>query len=295
LNQIIPIPPEFETISRGFYKQPYDQTPLDSARKWGFVTSYASGVHTEDYAETIGWLLVNGQVWYDDWANGSSAVGKSRLIQKQNNVVNYYTNLGINFKGLQKEVQLYMKSIGRNEQKFAYWLNKRRFPTSATNLIPTFASLTVNPSSDTYIKYGGSTSFKTTYDAMVSGVAALAGRRVNFIRLDFPTTTTVTLTVNYTNTAGTVFNAKYAFNMALTVSSGLTQFTNGTHAGTDGEWVANANTIRPGVQPMIDYLLGNSFVADWLPVNATVEDYMKLGGFSVSTDPTNYFYGTLAY
>lgn len=297
LNQIIPIPPEFETISRGLYKQPYDLTPTDTARKYGFVTSYASGVHTEDYAETISWSLINGQVWYDDWANGASLEGKSRLTQKLNNVINYYTNLGINFKALQKEVQAYMISINRNETKFAYWLNKRRFPAPATNVVPTFSSLTINLNSDTYIKYGGSTQFKAIWDAVVSGVAAVggAGRRVNYIRLEFPTTGQATLNVNYTNSANTVFDARYALAMAVTVSNGQIKFTNGTHAGTDGPWVANANTIRPGVQPMIDYLLNNTFVADWLPVNVTAEDYMKIGGFSVLGTPTNYFYGNLAY
>ncbi len=294
LNQIIPIPPDFETLSRGLYKQPYNQTPTDTARKYGFVTSYASGVHTEDYAETISWSLINGQVWYDDWANGASGEGKSRLIQKQANIVNYFTNLGINFKSLQREVQAYMKGIGRNETKFAYWLNKRRAPNSATNLLPTFANLTVSTTSDTYIKYGGSAAFKNVYDATVSGVAALAGRKVNYIRLEFPTSTTVNLTVNYTNTAGSTFDARYAFNMAVTVSTGEVKFTNGT-PGTDGTWVANANTIRSGAQPMIDYLLNNIFVADWLPVNVSDEDYMKLGGFTVKDDPANYFYGSLGY
>lgn len=295
LNQIIPIPPEFETISRGGYKQPYDQTPTDTARKYGFVTAYASGVYTEDYAETISWSLINGQVWYDDWANGASAEGKSRLIQKQNNILTYYTNLGLNFKALQKEVQLYMKSINRNEQKFAYWLNKRRFPSSATNLIPTFSSLTINPNSDTYIKYGGSAEFKTVYDAMYNAVLAIGGRKVNFIRLEFPTTGQVTLNVNYTSTSGSSFDAKYALNMAVTVSNGEVTFTDGTHQGIDGTWVANANTIMAGVTPMMDFLKGNTFIADWLPVNASVEDYMKLGGFSVKNNTTNYFYGNLAY
>lgn len=297
LNQIIPIPPEFETLSRGLYKQPYDLTPTDTARKYGFVTSYASGVHTEDYAETVSWSLINGQVWYDDWANGASPEGKARLIQKQNNVINYFTNLGINFKALQKEVQLYMKSIGRDQTKFAYWLNKRRYPNHATLVMPTFATMTINPNSDTYIKYGGSADFKAVYDAMVSGVAAVggAGRKVNYMRLEFPTTSTVTLHVNYTNAAGSVFDARYAFNMAISVSTGQVTFTPTTAFGTDGAWVANAQTIQSGVQPMINYLSGNVFVADWLPINASVEDYMKIGGFSVQGAPTNYFYGPLAY
>ncbi len=205
--------------------------------------------------------------------------------------------MGINFKALQKEVQLYMKSIGRDQTKFAYWLNKRRYPNHATLIMPTFATMTINPNSDTYIKYGGSADFKAVYDAMVAGVAAVgnAGRKVNYMRLEFPTTSTATLHVNYTNSAGSVFDARYAFNMAITVSTGQVVFTPTTAFGIDAPWVANAQTVQSGVQPMIDYLAGNLFTADWLPVNASVEDYMKIGGFSVQNAPTNYFYGTLAY
>jgi len=293
LNQIIPIPPEFETISRGSYKQPYTETPTDTARKYGFVTSYASGVHTEDYAETIGWLLINGQVWYDDWANGASALGKSRLIQKQNNVVNYYTNLGINFKGLQKEVQLYMKSINRNEQKFAYWLNKRRFPASTTNFIPTFANITVNTGSDTYIKYGGSAVFAPIYTSVKNAIAA-QGYNLNFLRFNYTSPTTMYVEANFT--AGTTtYQSFYAFNTAVNVATGDVTFTTGTAGGTTAPWVGNAAFTKPSVQPFLDYLLNNTFVADWLPVNASVEDYMKIGGFTVKGASTNYFYGTLAY
>ncbi|WP_113654470.1 substrate import-associated zinc metallohydrolase lipoprotein [Pedobacter namyangjuensis] len=303
LNQIIDIPTDFEAISRGFYKQPYTSTPTDSARRNGFVSSYASGVSTEDYAETISWLLINGQVWYEDWANFANTAGKSRFIQKQSNVVNYFATLGVNFKELQREVQKYMIGIGRNESKFAYWLNKSRTPliTPAPNPapapVPTFKSLTLNPTADYYFKYGSSASFKAVYDAMTANVLAIApgGRKVNFVRFDFPSTTSTTMVVNYTNSAGTTFNAKYAFNMAITVATGQIKFTVGTPGGTDGEWVANASTLATAVKPLSDYLTGNTFVADWLPVTVTADDYMKFAGFSVLNAPTNYFYGPLAY
>ncbi|MGM9474818.1 substrate import-associated zinc metallohydrolase lipoprotein [Pedobacter sp. GSP4] len=303
LNQIIPIPTDFEAISKGFYKQPYTDTPTDTARRNGFVTSYASGISTEDYAETISWLLINGQVWYDDWANFANTAGKARFVQKENNVINYFNNLGISFKALQKEVQQYMIGIGRNETKFAYWLNKARTPlvTPAPNpapaAVPTFKSLTINPSADYYVKYGGSTAFKQIYDAAVANVLAIApgGRKINFVRFDFPSTSTITMNVNYTNSAGTVFDAKYAFNMAITVSTGQVKFTTGTAGGTDAPWVANAATLATAVKPLTDYLTGNTFVADWLPVNVTADDYMKLGGFTVLNTPGNYFYGPLAY
>ncbi|MEJ5994775.1 substrate import-associated zinc metallohydrolase lipoprotein [Pedobacter sp. Du54] len=293
LNQIIPIPPEFETISRGLYKQPYDLTPTDTARKYGFVTSYASGVHTEDYAETVSWSLINGQVWYDDWANGASAEGKSRLIQKQNNVINYFTNLGINFKALQKEVQLYMKSINRDQTKFAYWLNKRRYPASTTNLIPTFASMTVSTTSDTYIKYGGSAEFALLYNGVKSAIAA-QGYNLNFLKLNFTSPTTMYVEANFTG-GTTTYQSFYALNTAINVNAGEVTFTTGTAAGTTAPWVGNAAFTKASIQPFLDYLTNNTLVADWLPVNASVEDYMKIGGFSIKGSPTNYFYGPLAY
>lgn len=293
LNQIIPIPPEFETLSRGLYKQPYDLTPTDTARKYGFVTSYASGVHTEDYAETVSWSLINGQVWYDDWANGASPEGKNRLIQKQNNVINYFTNLGINFKALQKEVQLYMKSIGRDQTKFAYWLNKRRYPNHATLIMPTFTSMTVSNTSDTYIKYGGSAEFNTLYNTVKAAIAA-QGYSLNFLKFNFTSPTVMYVEANFTG-GTTVYQSFYAFNTAINVSTGEVTFTPGTAAGTTAPWVGNANFTKNSVQPFLDYLTNNTFVADWLPVNASAEDYMKIGGLSVKGNSTNYFYGPLAY
>lgn len=293
LNQIIPIPPEFETLSRGLYKQPYDLTPLDTARKNGFVTSYASGVYTEDYAETISWSLINGQVWYDDWANGSSTEGKNRLIQKQNNVINYFTNLGINYKALQKEVQLYMKSIGRDQTKFAYWLNKRRYPTHATLIMPTFSSLTISNTSDTYIKYGGSAEFNTLYNSVKAAILA-QGYALNFLKFNFTSPTVMYVEANFT--AGTTtYQSFYPLNTAINVGTGDVTFTTGTVTGTTAPWVGNANFTRASLQPLLDYLGNNTFTADWLPVNASVEDYMKLGGFTVKGSPSNYFYGNLAY
>lgn len=299
LNQIIPIPTDFEAISKGFYKQPYTDTPTDTARRNGFVTSYASGVSTEDYAETISWLLINGQVWYDDWANFANTAGKARFIQKENNVINYFNNLGISFKALQKEVQQYMIGIGRNETKFAYWLNKARTPvvTPAPNPapapLPTFKTLTINTSADYYIKYGGSTSFNALYNTVKTAFAA-QNFPLNFIRINFSSPTTMYVEANF-NSGASSFQSFYAFNMATTVANGQVKFTTGTAGGTSAPWVGNAALTKASIQPILDYLTNNTFVADWLPVNVTADDYMKLGGFTVLNSPANYFYGPLAY
>jgi substrate import-associated zinc metallohydrolase lipoprotein len=299
LNQIIPIPTDWETISKGYYKQPYTDTPTDTARRNGFVTAYASGQPGEDYAESISWLLINGQVWYDDWANFANAAGKSRFIQKESNVINYYNNLGIDFKKLQMEVQKYMIGIGRNETKFAYWLSKARTPliTPAPNPapapLPTFKTLTINTGADYYIKYGGSATFNTLYTTVKNAIAA-QGYALNFIRINFTSPTVMYVEANFTAGA-TTYQSFYAFNMATTVSTSQVKFTTGTAAGTTAPWVGNAAFTKPSLQPMLDYLTNNTFVADFLPVNVLPDDYMKLAGFTVLNTPTNYFYGPLTY
>lgn len=296
LNQIIPIPPDFEPISRGLYKQPYEQTPTDSARRNGFVTSYASGVSTEDYAETISYLLINGQVWYNDWANFANTAGKARFVQKQNNVMNYFNNLGIDFKALQMDVQKYMIGIGLNETKFAYWLSKARTaPGPNMNNLPTFKSLTINPSSDYNIKYGGSAVFNALYNRVKAAILA-RGFTLNFLRINFRTPTLMYIEADFS--AGTsTYQSYYGFNMATTVSSGEVDFTTGTPpAGTtDVRWLGNADFLRNEMQPMLDYINNNIFVADFLPANVAPADYMSSAGFSILGAPTDYFYGPLAY
>jgi len=299
LNQIIPIPTDWESISKGFYKQPYTDTPQDTARRNGFVTSYASGVSTEDYAETISWLLINGQVWYDDWANFANTAGKTRFIQKENNVINYYNNLGIDFKKLQMEVQKYMIGIDLKESKFVYWLGKARtplvtpLPSPAPAPVPTFKSLTINTGADFYIKYGGSSAFNTLYTTVKNSIAA-QGYTLNFIRINFTSPSAMYVEANF-NGGATTYQSFYAFNMATTLASSQVKFTTGTAGGTTAPWVGNANFTKASLQPMLDYLTNNTFVADWLPVNVLPDDYMKLGGFTVLNSPANYFYGQLAY
>lgn len=305
LNQIIPIPTDWEAISAGFYKQPYESTLTDSARRNGFVTSYASGQPTEDYAESISYPLINGQVWYDDWANFSNKAGKLRLIQKENNVINYFKNLGIDYKELQREVQKYMIGLGRNESKFAYWLNKNRTPlvTPAPNpalpLVPTFKSLTVNLESDVYTTYGSSANFATPYNQMKAAIlafSATAKYHMDNMQLLFDSTTGLTVRIPFTAAAGgTQYSADYTFAYTVNTSTGEVTFTKVAQAGTTGTY-ANAGLFTAAFTNSIQaYLTGSTFIADWLPVSIKAENYMKFAGFTVKGAPTNYFYGPLAY
>lgn len=284
LNQIVPIPTDFESISKGYYKQPYKDTPIDSAHKNGFVTSYASGMPTEDYAETISWALINGQVWYDNWANTASEAGKKRLVQKEQNVINYYNNLGVNFKELQREIQLYMRTLNLNESRFDYWLTKK-----------VFSSIPIDLNAVAYTKYGKSDAFTQLYNSARAGIEGLTGYglTMNFIKFNFTSATTMNLEVSF-NQGTTGYIAKYAYNMSINAANAEVQFTVATPP-TGNEWQGNAALLKSSLQPMLNYLSNNVFIADWLPVTVDAENFMKYGGFSVKGNSASYFYGPLVY
>jgi substrate import-associated zinc metallohydrolase lipoprotein len=290
LNQIIPIPTDWESISKGFYKQPYDQTPLVDAHNNGFVTSYASGQPTEDYAETISWLLINGQAWYDYWTlTAATADGKVRLTQKELNVINYYNNLGLDFKALQREVQLYMKNtLNLKESKFSYWLGQKLY-----------TSITMNLESDLYTKYGKSTDFETPYNQMKAAILAYSSTakyHMDNLQIRFDSPTAMTVRIPFTAAAGgTQFSADYNFSYTIDANTGDMTFTKVAQLGTTGNYSNAALFAATFTTSIQAYLTGKTFVADWMPVAINADGYMKYGGLSVKGTPTNYFYGPLAY
>jgi hypothetical protein len=239
----------------------------------------------EDYAETTSALLVSGQSWFDNWVKTTSSVqGQAALRAKESSVVNYFNTLNIDFRGLQREVQLYIQNTLKDPAvTFPYWLNRNLYKT-----------LTVNLNDGMYATYGSSAGFKTVYDNTVTAIAAVgnANRKMNYLRLQFASATVMNLYVNYTNSAGSTLEAAFSFNMTVDNNTGTTKFTIGTPGGTTGEW-ANATVIQTGVQPMIDYLTGKTFIAAWLPYTITPVNFTKFAGFYVSGDQSNYFYGPL--
>jgi substrate import-associated zinc metallohydrolase lipoprotein len=285
LNQIVPMPDDFQNITKSTYLATWTSTHDTTARNNGYVTPYASSQPGEDFAETVSHLLVFGQAWFDARANSSKAAGKTALKAKEASVVQYFTNMGIDFRSLQMEIQ----NIVRNQYKyqqasFRYWMGQ--------NL---YKSMTINLDSDpVYNTSGISSDFKAAYQATKVAVAAVgnAGRVFNYAKLSFTSSTVMTLSLYYTNTAGSAFEATYNFNMALNATNGQTKFTVGTAGGTTGTW-GNATVIQTGAQPLINYLANNNFIADWLPTTINADNYNKYGGFYVSGTPTNYFYGLL--
>lgn len=287
LNQLVAIPTDFESISKGDYKATWSSTPTDTSHKYGFVSSYASGSYPEDYAETIRALLVSGQSWYDNWANTASALGKTRLKAKEANVVNYFNSgLGINFRALQKEVQLYMKDVlGDQTKYFGYWLKRNLYKT-----------LTVNLEDGMYGQYGIGSSFATAYNTLKAAVAAkyTAQYHVDYLQFRFESPTVLTMRFAFTAAAGgTQYAADYTFNYAVGADNKTTTFTKVAQAGTTGSY-ANAALFATEFQNTIQaYLTSGSFLADWIPANVPPDQYTKVGGFISSTDTQQFFYGPL--
>ncbi|QIL38965.1 hypothetical protein G7074_06510 [Pedobacter sp. HDW13] len=285
LNQIVPMPTDFQTITKATYNATWTTVADATARDNGYVTPYASSEPGEDFAETTTHLLVLGQAWFDARANASTAAGKLALKAKEASVVQYFTiNLGIDFRTLQREVQ----NVVRNTYKysastFPYWIGQGLFKT-----------ITIDLSNPVYTSSGISTNFSTAYQASVTGVAAVgnANRKLNYIRLDFLSTTAANLYLNYTNTAGSTLEALYALNMTFNATTGATKFTVGTPRDTTTPWT-NATVIQAGAQPLINYLIGSNFIADWMPANIGTNNFNSYGGFYVSGTPANYFYGVL--
>ncbi|MEI5984085.1 substrate import-associated zinc metallohydrolase lipoprotein [Sphingobacterium sp. PU5-4] len=287
LNQLVNIPTDFESISKADYKATWSTTPADTARKYGFVTSYASGSYTEDYAETAAHLLVKGQAWYDRYANSSSDAGKSKLKQKEANVANYYTsNLKVNFRELQKEIQNYLKStVYPNDLKFPQYLAS------------TYKTVTINPGNAIYSKYGKPAEFQAAYDKMKAAVLAYSSTakyNLDYVQVRFEADNKATIRCAFTAAAGgTQYLADYSFTYAYNTTSGDLTFTKVEQAGTTGNY-ANAALFSAGFANSLQpYFTGKTYTADWLKADVEGADYNSLAGFYEKNNTTNYWYGVL--
>lgn len=169
----------------------------------------------------------------------------------------------------------------------------------------TYSKLTVNKSVlNTAAGSSMVDPFLTVYNTMYNSVAGLP-RYIQYFTIGFgidaQNNPQMTLTVSYTNTAGTVYLA-YAYYKLNTEADGTVYFTN--MISTSG----NMNTVGPRMATnLLSYFLyegtgnangttvpssGNKFKIDWAP-NMTPGLAANLAGFYVVSDPSNYVSGTL--
>ncbi len=287
LNQLVPMPADFQNITKSTYNATWTTVADATARDNGYVTPYASSEPVEDFAEVTSHLLVFGQAWYDARANASTAVGKAALKAKEASVVQYFTvNLGVDFRKLQQEVQ----TVVRNQYKYAqasfpYWLNQNLFKT-----------MTINLEDGIYASNGISNEFATQYNAFKAAVLAYSSAQkfhLDNISLRFESTTALTVRAQFTNVTPTTYNADYTFNYSVNATTGAVTFTKVAQAGTTGTY-ANAALFTTSFTNTIQaYLTGKTFIADWMPATINADNFNSYGGFYLSGTPTNYFYGVL--
>jgi hypothetical protein len=289
LNQRYLMPPEFKLITNSSYKATWTSTPLDTAHKYGYVSSYASQNPAEDFAEMTCTLLVKGQPWFDNWVKTStSAAGQAALRAKESSVVNYFSSsLNIDFRALQKKVQLYIKDVLKDQSvTFPYWFNQNLYKT-----------MTINLEDQMYATYGSPASFTTAYNRFKDTILAYSSTakyHMDYLQFMFASPTSLTVRAAFTPAGVTSqYFADYTFSMGVNTTTGATTFTKIAQAGTTGNY-ANAAAFANGFATTIQqYLTSNTFVADWLPANTPGSLYTKTGGFYQTGLASNYFYGTL--
>jgi substrate import-associated zinc metallohydrolase lipoprotein len=99
LDQNIRRPVDFDLVTKGFYSTDWINTNDTEARKDGVITAYALSNPTEDFAEMVSIMLIEGKAGVDKIINeitGTSVRGttpeqaKEKLRQKESLVVNYF-------------------------------------------------------------------------------------------------------------------------------------------------------------------------------------------------------------
>jgi substrate import-associated zinc metallohydrolase lipoprotein len=299
LNQNIVIPPAFEQVTKADYTADWTgaaNTP-QVAKDLGFISQYSRSAFGEDFAEMVAHLLVEGQVYFENYLATTSPAAAAKLREKEKLVYGYYKDYyNIDFKALQNEVQRVLKTnYGATD------------PLDVTQTFPIYlrtnkvATLTFNPAATHYTTYGISATFNTAWTNFKTAVetqAIVANRRFpqNLV-FTFTSATTMTMRVNYLNAANAANVADFDFGMSVNASTGDVIFTKIMPEGTT---TAHGNGQTAIFKPyfeqyLLPYFTNRVFVADWLPAGITSTNplYRTFAGFYEKGVAANYFYGPI--
>jgi hypothetical protein len=291
LNQTVPIPPAFASISGPDYLSTWTSRNDAVVRPLGFVSPYAGSSYPEDFAEMLAHIVVEGPVWYSNWLSQAGTAGTAKLKQKETIVAEYLkNNFNINLYALQKEVQNQMSAVYGIMDPLDMGLAYKLAANSVNNI-------TVDHNASYYTTYGSSAAFNTVYTNYRNSVTA-AGRNVVNLVFTFPSAGLMTLVVNYTNPSTQAsLQAAYDFNYTVNTTTGVVVFTKKTPEGTTTAHNNGATTtmLPSFTNYLLPYLTGNQFVAAPLPTTITPYDplYGTYVGFYVNGAPSNYFYGPI--
>jgi substrate import-associated zinc metallohydrolase lipoprotein len=285
LNQMISIQPEFQEVTKADYYADWTNTTNteDTAKKLGYVSRYARSSYTEDFAEMVAHLLIEGQLWFDTYAKSAGTAGQAKLKKKEALVVDYFRQFfNINFRQLQYEVGKVLRDTYNDKTRgFTYAMQNGML---VNPLVINFVDGTH------YAEFGQSAKFKTVWDACKTGLAT-GGRTPVYFNVVWLSKTRAQFQMNYVNSANNALVAWYDFDFAINSGGDIT-FTYFDNPSTETPYANGKNAaVLAGFTPLINYLTTNTFKGDWMPVTEGGNYYLKFGGFYVKSDPDNYFYG----
>jgi substrate import-associated zinc metallohydrolase lipoprotein len=295
LNQTVPIPRAYQDISGADYDPTWAGKSEGQVRPLGFISPYSSSAYTEDFAEMLAHIVVEGPVWYKNYLSQAGEAGSEKLKAKEAMVFSYMlTNFNIDLYELQAEVQKNLKSIYSATDPeditlgFAY-----RLAGGSVNTIK------IDHNEPHYGTYGISSTFNTVYNNYRNKVIE-AGRVPDNLEFIFTGPGTMTLRINYHNpTSGAVLAADYDFQFAINEENGIVQFLKRIPEGTTTTHNNGRTSVMlPGFeQILLPYLTTNQFIASYLPSGISSGDplYRSFAGFSVNGTSANYFYGPVTY
>ncbi|WP_051960070.1 substrate import-associated zinc metallohydrolase lipoprotein [Sphingobacterium sp. ML3W] len=297
LNQNIVIPPAFEQISKADYTSDWTGAANTAAvaKSLGFITRYSRSSFGEDFAEMTSFLLVDGQIAFENYCSTTNAVAASKLRAKEQLVTSYFKDYyNIDFKILQAAVQ---KSLADNynavdpvdiSQSLSNWLINSKVSTIRYTVNAPYLN-----------KYGDPATFKNIVANLqaafrVNTVNPFPAGVIDYIEFRFTDASNVVVRIGFrtSSTATTNYSADFYFGMNINPTTWEVLFTkstlNGTFYGTNGD------IFNDGFEAnLLPYLTNRMFIADWLPSTITPSSplYRTYGGFYEKGVASNYFYG----
>ncbi|WP_157836770.1 substrate import-associated zinc metallohydrolase lipoprotein [Sphingobacterium deserti] len=298
VNQIINIPTTFEPITAADYFADWTNASNTAAvaKGLGFISPYARSAPGEDFAEMTSHLLVEGQVWFNNYVATASPSAQPKLLAKERIVRDYFkTFFDIDFNELQGAVQRVLKENYNAKdptditQTLPIWLNR--------NLVST---IRYQPSAAHYGTFGNPAAIRAIFTNMQAAFReqnpGWPTGTIEYFEFRFTDAQNMVFRIAFkiASNSNDVYFADYYFGMQVSNITGEVQFSKTTSAGLHN--TSNGNLLLNGFERhLLPYLTNRVFVADWLPttIGSTSNLYRTFGGFYVKDAPTNYIYGPI--
>jgi hypothetical protein len=251
----------------------FNISDADAAQQ-GYATSYSMSGPDDDFVETVSTMLTEGKGKWDEMKAGVNTVARQALQQKEDYVVTYFAQAwNIDFYRLQTRVQTALSGLYAPPAVADVFGNGKTYTrasatTTNTTLMPQPAA------------------FLTIYNTAKTGLAAVggAGRVLDSLAVVATSTTALSLRLYYHNTAGSAFQANWAFAVTRDATTGYTFAATATLDG-------NATVIATGVTALVNYFAGKKFTIDWY-ANPNTTNFPRVQ-FTPGTTPTTYFIARL--